>query len=282
MSPRAQEGEQRTNALAAIASSFGLGTIIGPAIAPLFIFQPLGLSGPLIVFAAIGVVVLVALILRLPDDTPTQAARGRVVDYPSMGGVARASSEPDDSESARLGWRDARILPWNVMGVVGGHGYAAVLGVIGFLVIDRLGLPASSAQQSIAIVLMAGAGRHSAGPMVADPAATLEAEGAGDLGFGAGGARDRAHRHFRGHLRADDELRIGFARLRPLPARASPAAHRSQSRARSRMRPPGMVTSVKRHPLYRRARRLAWRSIAIWMPLPFVLTARLMVALAFG
>nr|MDP8994617.1 MFS transporter [Pseudomonadota bacterium] len=41
------EGEQRTNALSAIASSFGLGTIIGPAIAPLFIFQPLGLSGPL-------------------------------------------------------------------------------------------------------------------------------------------------------------------------------------------------------------------------------------------
>ena len=52
------EGEQRTNALSAIASSFGLGTIIGPAIAPLFIFQPLGLSGPLIVFAAIGAVVL--------------------------------------------------------------------------------------------------------------------------------------------------------------------------------------------------------------------------------
>src|SRR3546814_9019843 len=29
------EGEERTNALAAIASSFGLGTIIGPALAPL-------------------------------------------------------------------------------------------------------------------------------------------------------------------------------------------------------------------------------------------------------
>ena len=37
------EGTQRTSALAAIASSFGLGTIVGPAIAPLFIFEPLGL-----------------------------------------------------------------------------------------------------------------------------------------------------------------------------------------------------------------------------------------------
>src|SRR3546814_13631220 len=33
------EGEERTNALAAIASSFGLGTIIGPALAPLFLFR---------------------------------------------------------------------------------------------------------------------------------------------------------------------------------------------------------------------------------------------------
>ena len=35
ISPRAPRAQQRTNALAAIASSFGLGTIIGPAIAPL-------------------------------------------------------------------------------------------------------------------------------------------------------------------------------------------------------------------------------------------------------
>jgi MFS family permease len=39
------DGDNRTNAIAAIASSFGLGTIIGPAIAPLFIFPPLGLPG---------------------------------------------------------------------------------------------------------------------------------------------------------------------------------------------------------------------------------------------
>jgi MFS family permease len=79
------EGEQRTNALSAIASSFGLGTIIGPAIAPLFIFQPLGLSGPLMIFALIGALVLAALVLRLPDDTPKQTARGPIVDYPFDG-----------------------------------------------------------------------------------------------------------------------------------------------------------------------------------------------------
>ncbi|MEA3053633.1 MAG: hypothetical protein QOG72_2536 [Sphingomonadales bacterium] len=156
------DGEQRTAHLAALASSFGLGTIIGPAIAPLFIFPPLGLSGPLIVFAAIGAAVLALVVLRLPDDTPRSAARGEVVDYPSMGGFLVGSRERGGDGgaggSARLRWRDPRVLPWHIIGVVGGHGNAALLGVIGFLVIDRSGVPLAEAQQSIAIVLMAGAG----------------------------------------------------------------------------------------------------------------------------
>ncbi|HYW16880.1 MAG TPA: MFS transporter, partial [Allosphingosinicella sp.] len=158
------EGEQRTAYLAAMASSFGLGTIIGPAIAPLFIFEPLGLSGPLIVFAAIGVAVLMLVALRLPDDTPSSTARGEVVDYPWLGGVFGGSRErgeggpePGDGPE-RLRWRDPRVLPWHIIGVVGGHGHAALLGIIGFLVIDRSGVPLAQAQQSIAIVLMAGAG----------------------------------------------------------------------------------------------------------------------------
>jgi MFS family permease len=154
------EGEQRTVALAAIASSFGLGTIIGPAIAPLFIFPPLGLSGPLIVFAAIGLVVLAAIVLRLPDDTPRSSARGQVVDYPSVGGVSGGSvpaRDDDRKDRPALRWRDPRVFVWHMIGVIGGHGHAALLGVIGFLVIDRLALPLDQAQQWIAIVLMAGA-----------------------------------------------------------------------------------------------------------------------------
>ena len=148
------EGEQRTNGLAAIASSFGLGTIVGPALAPLFIFQPLGLSGPLFVFAAIGVLVLTAIVLRLPDDTPQRDAKGMIVAYP---GLAGAPGESGERRGGDLRWRDPRVSPWLTIGAVGGHGQAAALGVIGFLVIDRLQLPLSTAQQSIAIVLMVGA-----------------------------------------------------------------------------------------------------------------------------
>jgi MFS family permease len=140
------EGEQRTAYLAALASSFGLGTIIGPAIAPLFIFEPLGLSGPLFVFAAIGAAVLVLVALRLPDDTPNSAARGEVVDYPSMGGLFAGGRDRGGEGPQRLRWRDPRVLPWHIIGIVGGHGNAALLGVIGFLVIDRSGVPLAEAQ----------------------------------------------------------------------------------------------------------------------------------------
>jgi len=150
------KGEQRTNALAAIASSFALGTVLGPAVAPLFIFSPLGLAGPLIVFAGIGAAVLLALALLLPDDTPQSQVQGRTVDYPSIGG-ASASVPAAEGDRRRLRWRDPRVFAWHMIGVVGGHGHAALLGVVGFLVIHRLELPIESAQHSIAIVLIAGA-----------------------------------------------------------------------------------------------------------------------------
>jgi MFS family permease len=150
------DGDQRVGALSAIASSFGLGTIIGPALAPLFIFAPLGLSGPLVVFAGVGAVVLLLIITRLPDDTPKNAAKGCVTGYPSIGGGGGAVPA-QDPEARPLRWRDPRVLRWHLIGTIGGHGHAVLLGVIGFLVIDRLGLTIDQAQHDIAIVLIGGA-----------------------------------------------------------------------------------------------------------------------------
>lgn len=150
------DGAARTSAMATLASSFGLGTIIGPAVAPLFVFAPLGLSGPLFVFAGIAALVLAMLALRLPDDAPRSEARGSIVAYPSIGGTGDGPPG-DDSAPRPLRWRDPRVVRWHFVGIVGGHGQAALLGVIGFLVIDRLGVPLAHAQESIAIVLMGGA-----------------------------------------------------------------------------------------------------------------------------
>jgi MFS family permease len=163
--PRAE----RTQAMALIASSFGLGTVIGPALAPLLIFPATGLVGPFFAFALVGLVVLVALRLRLPDDTPSYAARGSVVAAPfsanSNPNVGRGD-EDDENGSAvgpeaipDLSWRDRRLRPWLVAGLLGGHAQAATLGIIGFFILDRLGLRDDPAAGTgpIGLILMSGA-----------------------------------------------------------------------------------------------------------------------------
>lgn len=162
--------DERTQAMALIASSFGLGTVIGPALAPLLIFPATGLVGPFFAFALVGVIVLVALRLRLPDDTPSYAARGSVVAAPfsanSNPNVAReeereerAHGSIDPEEIPDLSWRDRRLRPWLVAGLLGGHAQAATLGIIGFFILDRLGLrdDPSAGTGPIGLILMCGA-----------------------------------------------------------------------------------------------------------------------------
>ena len=161
---------QRTQALSMISSSFGLGTVIGPALAPLIILPFLGLPSPFFVFAAFGLLVVATLKLRLPDDTPSYAARGRLVSEPMSSGAAgevydadehdsETEAEPAPPVAARLSWRDPRLRPWLIAGLVGGHANAMILGLVGFLLLDRLGLRATPelAAGPTGLVLMAGA-----------------------------------------------------------------------------------------------------------------------------
>ena len=142
--PRAE----RTQALSLIASSFGLGTVIGPALAPLMVvpFLGLGLTGPFLCFALIGLVALIVLRLRLPNDEPQFAARGEAAHYASASGApadpaeASESDETSTADPPRLTWRDPRLRPWVFAGLIGGHAQAMVQGIAGFLVLDRLGL----------------------------------------------------------------------------------------------------------------------------------------------
>jgi MFS family permease len=163
------ERAERTKALSLLASSFGLGTVIGPALSPLLVFYPFGLAGPLILFALFGVGVLAALYLRLPNDMPRFEARGIVASYPSSATMHTPGAEEagnplqteriDAPSFIRLKWRDPRILPWLISGLIGGHAQAILLGVVGFLVRDRLGLQddAVGAVQAIGSVMFIGA-----------------------------------------------------------------------------------------------------------------------------
>jgi MFS family permease len=157
------ERAERTKALSLLASSFGLGTVIGPAVAHFLVFYPLGLAGPLIMFALFGIGVMVALHLRLPSDTPRFEARGAVADYPSSAAMAQPDAQDDGTTDApvtvRLKWRDPRIIDWLIAGLIGGHAQAIMLGVVGFLVRDRLGLhdQPGAAVQAIGSVMFIGA-----------------------------------------------------------------------------------------------------------------------------
>lgn len=151
----------RVAALSALSSSFGLGTIIGPAIAPLFVLPLVGLAGPLFAFALIGIVVVTSIGLWLPNDrSGRRIGHGAAMSYPSLaspptGASVAAATAPRSQK--RLSWKDPRIRPWIMAGVVAGHAQAATLTCIGFFVIDRLHLPASGSEGPIAIVMMAGA-----------------------------------------------------------------------------------------------------------------------------
>ncbi len=159
---------ERTQALSLIASSFGLGTVIGPALAPLMVMPVLGLAGPFLVFALIGAVTLIALRLRLPNDEPQFAARGSAYESPYSGSptseVAEETRDDDEdedygSEPGKLRWFEPRLRPWVICGLLGGHAQAMVLGIAGFLVLDRLGLRSDpmAGAGPVGLVLMAGA-----------------------------------------------------------------------------------------------------------------------------
>ena len=168
---------ERTNALSSLSGAFGLGTIIGPAVAPLFIIGAVGLAGPLFAFAVIAVLVLFAVRHWLPDDDPTHFAKAPVSELahgaPQTGLAHGApASEPTISGGAtggslqaaaqgrteRLSWRDPRILPFMIFGFASGSIQAATGQALGFLVIDKLGGTPLQAQQEIAIIFMASAG----------------------------------------------------------------------------------------------------------------------------
>ncbi|GHH19234.1 MFS transporter [Sphingomonas sp. AAP5] len=161
---------ERTKALTLLGSAFGLGTILGPTLAPFLVLGSLGgveigLAGPAFLFALFGLGVSFAVHRMLADDRPTQsddpgAFHGAANAYPSIGGQSSGASITAATEphSEPVGYADPRIRGWMIAGLVSGHGQAMTGQAIGFLVIDRLHLAPAQALQPTGIVLMIGAG----------------------------------------------------------------------------------------------------------------------------
>ena len=154
---------ERTKALTMLGSAFGLGTILGPALAPYMVLPGLGLAGPAYAFALIGLVTFIAVWRYLPADGGSGEGHGAQVSYPSIGGApagASITAAVEPISVTKLSSFDERIRAWMTVGLVSGHAQAMTGAAMGFLVIDQLNLPVAeiATQQAIGLVLMIGAG----------------------------------------------------------------------------------------------------------------------------
>jgi MFS family permease len=142
----------RTSAIAALAAAFGMGTAIGPAIAPLFAPPPtapkplaaIGLSGPMIAFSLIAFGVLIWVWRGLPEVWPPKQ-------------VHPAPRDETPGEKPPALWKDPNVQPFLIYGLLVASCQTAQYQTLGFLVIDTLKLPPLQAQSFTAAAMMSGA-----------------------------------------------------------------------------------------------------------------------------
>ncbi len=134
------EGQQRVRAIAGLGGALSLGTIFGPAIAPFLILPYLGLSGPMFVFGLAGVAIFLLVAFSLPSDHSRTA---RTAPVAASGGWGI--------------WANPDVRPFLIYGMAMSCAQAGNTYTLGFLVIDRVGLPPIEAQGAIGTVMVAGA-----------------------------------------------------------------------------------------------------------------------------
>jgi len=134
--------QQRTRAMSNLAGGFGLGTVIGPFMAPLFVLPFVGLSGPLFGFAAIGVAMLGLLWRRLPES--------------QRRGAADLAGEAAPGPRIPI-WKDRRVIPFLIYGFLVAVCQSGQAQTLGFLIIDKLQISPLQSHGFIAVAMMFGA-----------------------------------------------------------------------------------------------------------------------------
>jgi MFS family permease len=134
---------QRTQAMSLLASAQGLGTVVGPTLAPVFILPFVGLAGPMYAFALFGAVVLLIVWLKLPS-----------------GDVVRMPSPSGHRDAAKGLWKDPRVRDYLIYGLLVTGAQAINISVLGFHIIDELaaeGIASGQTASFISIAMLAGA-----------------------------------------------------------------------------------------------------------------------------
>jgi MFS family permease len=139
--------EERTQTMATLAGAFGLGTVVGPLLAPLFVLPVVGLAGPMFAFAALAAGMLVVVQRGLPETF--KPGRGETPPRRRLG-------LPWRGESAAI-WRDPRLKPFLIFGFLVASCQTAQTQTLGFLIIDKLQISPLQSHGFIAVAMMFGA-----------------------------------------------------------------------------------------------------------------------------
>jgi MFS family permease len=150
--------EQRTQAMSTLAGAFGLGTIVGPLMATMFVLPVVGLAGPLFAFALIAAAMLVVVVRWLPES---KGAPGRLDEAEEAFVPAEAEADlldelADDRTKPPL-WRDPRLIPFLIYGFLIASCQSIIQQILGFLIIDKVGLSPIQALDYTKMAWMTGA-----------------------------------------------------------------------------------------------------------------------------
>ena len=138
--------EERTQTMATLAGAFGLGTVVGPLLAPLFVLPVVGLAGPMFAFAILAGIMLIVVQRGLPETFKPG----------NSDAAPRRRGFPFQGEGVAL-WKDPRLKPFLIYGFLVASCQTAQSQTLGFLIIDKLKLPPMQAQSYITLAMAAGA-----------------------------------------------------------------------------------------------------------------------------
>ncbi|QUD86771.1 MFS transporter [Phenylobacterium montanum] len=141
--------EERTQWMSTLAGAFGLGTIIGPLIATLFVLPIVGLAGPMLAFALMAVAMLAAVVRWLPEERRAPPPKGKE--------PAHLALDPVPPMKPQALWRDPRLVPFLAYGFLVAVCQTAMGQTLGFLIIDKTHESPSAALNYIRMAMMMGA-----------------------------------------------------------------------------------------------------------------------------
>jgi len=148
--------EERTEQMAGLAGAFGLGTVIGPFAAQLFVLPVVSLAGPMFAFAVLAAGMTFVVWRYLPEPK-----RGALQPPTTENGLTPEPSRFGASTSTQKSkgnlWLDPRLTPFLVYGFLVASCQTVNGQSLGFLIIDKLHLPPMQALGFAQVAMGAGA-----------------------------------------------------------------------------------------------------------------------------